>query len=184
MDCREKNVSLDTNIICTKAKALYDTFAPEGGSDDDGGADDEEYPDDPQPCTSAESDSPPRGGRGFVASHGWFAKFQKRFGLRSVPLYGEAASADEAAARRHVEDEFPKLISEGGYLPEQVFNMDETGLFWKRMPSRTFLFKDEVKRPGFKAHKDRVTLIMCGNAAGFMLKKLDLQVKEPTGIKK
>ena len=27
-----------------------------------------------------------------------------------------------------------------------------------------------MKRPGFKDHKDRVTLIMCGNAAGFMLK--------------
>ncbi|XP_067133880.1 tigger transposable element-derived protein 1-like [Centruroides vittatus] len=48
--------------------------------------------------------------------------------------------------------------------------MDETGLFWKRMPSRTFLYKDELKKPGFKAHKDRVTLLMCGNAAGFMLK--------------
>ncbi|XP_035209273.1 tigger transposable element-derived protein 1-like [Stegodyphus dumicola] len=48
--------------------------------------------------------------------------------------------------------------------------MDETGLFWKRMPSYTFLFKDEVKRPGFKAHKDHVTVIMAGNAAGFILK--------------
>ncbi|XP_064100910.1 tigger transposable element-derived protein 1-like [Macrobrachium nipponense] len=99
----------------------------------------------------------------------------KRYGLKSVPLKsvplcGEAASADTDAARRYVEDEFPKLISDGGYLPEKVFNMDKTGPFWKRMPSRTFLFKDEVKRPGFKAHKDRVTLIMCGNAAGFMLK--------------
>ncbi|XP_070592955.1 tigger transposable element-derived protein 1-like [Erythrolamprus reginae] len=47
--------------------------------------------------------------------------------------------------------------------------MDETGLFWKRMPSRTFLMQDEAKAPGFKAMKDRVTLIMCGNAAGFLM---------------
>ncbi|XP_068214445.1 tigger transposable element-derived protein 1-like [Palaemon carinicauda] len=61
-------------------------------------------------------------------------------------------------------------ISKGCYLPEQVFNMDETGLFWKRMPSRAFLYKDEMKKQGFKAHKDRITLLMCENAVGFMLK--------------
>ncbi|XP_068239656.1 tigger transposable element-derived protein 1-like [Palaemon carinicauda] len=48
--------------------------------------------------------------------------------------------------------------------------MDETGLFWKMIPSRTFLYKDKVNKPGFKAHKDRVTLLMCRNAVGFMLK--------------
>ncbi len=38
------------------------------------------------------------------------------------------------------------------------------------MPSRTFLFKDELQKTGFTAYKDRVTLLMCGDAAGFMLK--------------
>ncbi|XP_064116376.1 tigger transposable element-derived protein 1-like [Macrobrachium nipponense] len=159
-DCRVKKVSLNTNIIRTKAKTLYDSLVPEGGSneeDNDGDGDDEDDP-------------TPREKRGFVGSKGWFEKFKRRFGLRSVLLYGEAASADQEAALRYVEDEFPKLIKEGGYILEQVFNMDETGLFWKRMPSRTFLYKDEVKKPGSKAHKDRVTLLMCGNATGFMLK--------------
>ncbi|XP_068211746.1 tigger transposable element-derived protein 1-like [Palaemon carinicauda] len=63
-----------------------------------------------------------------------------------------------------------KFIKEGDYLLEVVLNMDETGLVWNRMPSRTFLYKDEVKKPGFKAHKDCDTLLMCGNAAGFMFK--------------
>ncbi|XP_066987502.1 tigger transposable element-derived protein 1-like [Macrobrachium rosenbergii] len=62
--------------------------------------------------------------------------------------------------------------------------MDKTGLFWKRMPSRTFLFKDELKKTGFKAHKDRVTLIMCGNAAGFMIKPgLIYKSKHPRALK-
>ena len=34
--------------------------------------------------------------------------------------------------------EFPEIlqeiIDEGVYLPEQVFNVDERGLYWKRMP--------------------------------------------------
>ena len=173
-DCRTKKINIDTNVIRAKAKALYDTMVPEGGAeggDDDPQDDDDnaEEVDDPQPSSSGQSTSTPSP-RGFVASKGWFERFKRRFGLQSVSLYGEAASADEPAAKRYVEDVFPKIIEDNGYLPEQVFNMDETGLFWKRMPTRTFLFKDEQKRPGFKAHKDRVTLLMCGNAAGFMLK--------------
>lgn len=37
------------------------------------------------------------------------------------------------------------------------------------MPSRTFLFQEETRRTGFKPHKDRLTLLMCGNAAGHMI---------------
>ncbi|XP_066941391.1 tigger transposable element-derived protein 1-like [Macrobrachium rosenbergii] len=47
--------------------------------------------------------------------------------------------------------------------------MDENGLFWKRMPSRTYLMKDGAKGPGCQAQKDRITL-MYGNADGHMLK--------------
>lgn len=31
-----------------------------------------------------------------------------------------------------------ELIVEEDYLPEQIFSMDETSLFWKRMLERTF----------------------------------------------
>ena len=163
-DCRKKHITLDTNIIQTKAKKLYDTFAAEAPGDDE-----EDEEDDPEPEPGTSSDSP-RKKESFAASKGWFDKFQKYFGLRSVSLHGEAASADTEAAKEYVNGKFPELIEEGCYVPEQVFHMDETGLFWKRMPSRTFLFKEEAKAPGFKAHKDRVTLVMCGNAAGFMSK--------------
>ena len=48
---------------------------------------------------------------------------------------------------------FKTIIEEGRCKPEQVFNMDETGLFWKRMPSRTFIMQEEAKAPGFKTQK-------------------------------
>ncbi|CAI9715467.1 transposable element-derived 1-like [Octopus vulgaris] len=47
--------------------------------------------------------------------------------------------------------------------------MDETGLFRKKIPSRTYIMKDETRAPAFKAQKDRVMLITCHNAAGFMM---------------
>jgi hypothetical protein len=34
---------------------------------------------------------------------------------------------------------------EENYSPEQIFNMDETTLFWKRMPERTFQPYDCIK---------------------------------------
>jgi hypothetical protein len=39
---------------------------------------------------------------------------------------------------------------EENYLPEQIFNMDETSLFWKQMPERMFIHKEAKSAPGFK----------------------------------
>ena len=57
----------------------------------------------------------------FKASKGWFHRFQKRRGFRSINLKGEAASAKE----------FNKIMSDGNYLPCQVWNVDETALYYK-----------------------------------------------------
>jgi hypothetical protein len=35
-------------------------------------------------------------------------------------------------------------------MPEQIFNMDETSLFWKGMSERTFIHKEAKPVPGFK----------------------------------
>ena len=43
-------------------------------------------------------------------------------------------------------------------MPEQVFNTDEVGLFWKRIPSDTFLSKQERSAPWFKVRWLRVGL--------------------------
>lgn len=36
-------------------------------------------------------------------------------------------------------DELRIIIDKSGYTGEHMYNVDETGLFWKRMPSRTFI---------------------------------------------
>uniref|UniRef100_A0A3B3WHD8 DDE-1 domain-containing protein n=1 Tax=Poecilia mexicana TaxID=48701 RepID=A0A3B3WHD8_9TELE len=103
--------------------------------------------------------------------------------FNAISMHGEAASADTDVAEEFV-NKFKAIIEEGGYKSEQVFNMNETGLFWKRMPSRTFIMKDEAKAPVFKAQKDHVTVIMCLNAAGFMIKPgLIYNSKNPRALK-
>lgn len=51
-----------------------------------------------------------------------------------------------------------KIIVENNYHPEQVFNVDETSLFWKKMLFCTYLMKDETRDPGFEAQKDRAAM--------------------------
>jgi hypothetical protein len=60
--------------------------------------------------------------------------FKKRWGIRKIRQYGEAASVqaeDSAEALEEVKIEVKK------YPDDDVYNMDETGLFWKATPDLT-----------------------------------------------
>jgi hypothetical protein len=52
--------------------------------------------------------------------------------LHNLKLTGEAASADIDAASTYPA-ELATLIEQGGYCAPQIFNVDETALFWKKM---------------------------------------------------
>ena len=68
----------------------------------------------------------------FTASRGWFERFKHRRNRHSVKITGETASADMQAA-----DEFStnlQAITERcNYPTHLVFNVDDTGLFWKQI---------------------------------------------------
>jgi hypothetical protein len=61
-------------------------------------------------------------------SSGWLHKFKERNGIRRQKLEGEASSADEAAIASAL-----LLLKErcSNYPPERIYNMDETGLFYR-----------------------------------------------------
>lgn len=65
----------------------------------------------------------------FTGSSGWLKGFKNK-------VSGKSASAGVKAAEEFLES-LDKLIVEGNDLPEQIFYMDETSLFWKQMPERT-----------------------------------------------
>ena len=45
--------------------------------------------------------------------------------------------------------------------------MGETGLNWKRMPDRSYIKKDKLMQ-GYKAAKNRLTLLFGGSASSYM----------------
>ncbi|KFD63342.1 hypothetical protein M514_24522 [Trichuris suis] len=67
--------------------------------------------------------------------------------------FNSAASADKEAAAAYP-PALKKLIDERGYSSQQILNVDETGLFWKRMSKRTYIAQEEKSASGFKPAKD------------------------------
>ncbi|XP_037114879.1 tigger transposable element-derived protein 1-like [Syngnathus acus] len=101
----------------------------------------------------------------FKASRGWFDNFIKRSGIRSIRHDQDVAGLNQKAAEKFAA-QFERFVTSEGYLPNQVFSLGQAGLFWRKMPRRTSLTKEEKARPGHKPMKDKLTLLLCANASG------------------
>ena len=80
-------------------------------------------------------------------------------------VQGEAANADVEAAASYP-DSLAEIILCDGNTKQQIFSVDRTAFYWKMMPCRTSVAKEEKSVPGCKASKDRLTLLLGANVCG------------------
>lgn len=79
----------------------------------------------------------------FPASNGWVDDFVKRHGITSNSLHSQEASAPVAEAAQCI-DELCKNQQE--FDTESICNLDQTGLFYRLIPRRTYVIKHEARR--------------------------------------
>ena len=105
----------------------------------------------------------------------WIKRWWARHGITFKSVVGESASVPEFSSwlesARKLVDEFPV---------NNVFNADETALFYRLQSSKTFTLKTEKQMFGKKLDKARVTLLVACNAVGEKLPLLCLgKAKNP-----
>jgi hypothetical protein len=100
-------------------------------------------------------------------SNGWLDRFKRRYNIKEYRQHGEGASAEvnTLLAIQQIND---LRLEYSNYHPCDIFNMDETGLFWKLQPDRSLATE---QTSGGKKSKDRITIALCTN--GDSSEKLD-----------
>ncbi|GFV23373.1 tigger transposable element-derived protein 6 [Trichonephila clavipes] len=98
----------------------------------------------------------------FSASEGWLTNFKKRNGIVFKKMCRENSSVDINVCSKW-QNSLSDLIKE--YEPRNIFNTDETGIFFKCLPEKTFTFKKE-KCHGGKHSKERLTILLTVNMDG------------------
>ncbi|GBN38579.1 Tigger transposable element-derived protein 6 [Araneus ventricosus] len=70
----------------------------------------------------------------FKASAGWLDKFKKLHGLTQKSIYGESEDVPEEVCDCWMQ-KIPDILQE--FSPQNIFNADETGLFFKCLPTKS-----------------------------------------------
>ncbi|GBN84748.1 hypothetical protein AVEN_8118-1 [Araneus ventricosus] len=84
-------------------------------------------------------------------------------GLRSGEVVGEAASVCSSDINHWMGNVWPGILRNND--EKDIFNADETGLFYKLTPNQTLKNKGE-KCVGGKLSKVRITILVCANMNG------------------
>lgn len=98
-----------------------------------------------------------------IFSKGWLQKFQRRHNIVYQRKHGEKNEADLEMAQSWTRNVLPDLLDE--YLPSNVFNADETAMYFRATPDGTLAQRGE-KVSGAKKRKERLSVLVAANMDG------------------
>ena len=98
----------------------------------------------------------------FTASNGWLEKWKISYGIREKRVNGEAGEVRGETVNAWMERLW-ELTKD--YSPADIWNMDETGCFFKALPEKGLAEKKSQARGGKKS-KTRLTIAFFVSAAG------------------
>ena len=100
---------------------------------------------------------------GFQCGSGWLQRFKNRHGICQKRICGESAAVDEQTTETWLSTTLLTLLED--FEPQDVFNADKTGLFFKMLPEKILEFKGTPCHGG-KYSKERITVLVGANADG------------------
>jgi len=77
----------------------------------------------------------------FKCSDGWLSRFKSRYNISYQTVCGQSSEVNEDVCTNFGR-KLPGLFST--YLPKDIFNADETALFYKLLPNKTLHFKGDA----------------------------------------
>jgi hypothetical protein len=97
----------------------------------------------------------------FKASNRWLGRFKRRHGLTYKNLCGESASVDTDTVDYWKTESLLRNLED--YKPNEIFNADETGIFFSLLPSKTCAIRGDPCHGGKKS-KERLNALLCVNS--------------------
>ena len=98
----------------------------------------------------------------FKGSQGWLEKWKKRFAIKELKICGKSGEVQGETVDSWKE-RLPEIVQ--GYSKDNIWNMDETRLFFRALPDRGFAQKRQSCKGGKKS-KLRVTIALFVSASG------------------
>nr|XP_031834591.1 tigger transposable element-derived protein 2-like [Nomia melanderi] len=101
----------------------------------------------------------------FRGSEGWLWRFKQRYRISYLTNQSENDAPEKPAVKIFLRD-LKRIIRDRGIDPEHLYNMQETGLTWKLLPTRLLVHAAERTVDERTITKEKVTIGFCANATG------------------
>ena len=105
------------------------------------------YPDGPQLKDRAKEIAVRLGKSDFKGTNGWLEKWKKRHHIKRVTICGESGDVCGNTVASWKE-RLPEILN--GYAKEDIYNLDETGCFWRALPVKGLVKKAKNVKVGKK----------------------------------